>query len=570
MPIPARLLVSPFPATEPGRVPASHAAALVAADVLRRAAGEGPTPTVGMCMEPGSLVGQHSTERMLTREGHDRSSLGRDDFVARTRAMEDDTRAALRALTAVLDVPAVWPASTAAGGVTSLAARTAFVRLYEDGLLEDAERVVPACARCATVVGDTDVSVAGHEADLVTLRVPTDRGLAVEVATFALEFLPGVVAVGVPDGHPLAGARAVVPLTGLSVPIIGDEGVLEVSFLVPAHDAEAWAVARGHGLLPIPVLDAAGVVRAEGQLFGLGRFAARAAARDRLSATGSVVKVERAEESAPRCRDCGSALVPVIGRHWVLAERRLRRAAADAVREGAIRFTPATVRDEFVAAAGEPGDWVLSRDLWAGTPVPAAHCLDCASVTVSVESPPSCPQCFGALESDRRTLDSRFMAAVWLLAATGWPHYEDGPWQTAHDTALVAIPDHVASWVVPAAALGRHLTGVIPFSHVTVHEGPPETLPELGDGDRQAARLWLAGAAPDLAAAHGLIEGLSRPDVSGGGAVDVEGLTASMLDALDDLSVQGAALSLASVLARGVPAAAAARLRRVAAVITGG
>ncbi|MGI8792894.1 MAG: class I tRNA ligase family protein [Acidimicrobiales bacterium] len=543
-------------------------AAIVAADVLRRAVGPGPAPSVGVSVEAGSLASQHTTERLLARQGHDRASAGRHGFAERVKQVENDTRSALADLAGLLGVPVVWPAATTETGSAAIAARTAFVRLFEEGLIEEAERVVAVCTRCATPISGLDIEPAAHEADLVTLRVTSDRG-PIEVETFSLEFLPGVVAIAVVPGDPRSGGHASVPFTEGSVPVVAVEGVTVPMFLAAAHDPEAWLIARERGIIPVPVLDEAGVVRAEGPLAGLGRYAARTAARERLAATGAIVRVQSAEELAPRCRECGTAVVPVLGRQWVLAERTLRRAAADAIREGDIRFAPGTLRDEFMVAASEGGEWILSGDLWAGVRVPAAACLDCGAVTVELDTGGSCGRCFGALEPDRRSLDSHFVAAIWLLAATGWPQREDGPWHTAVDTALVVTPTALASWVVPAAALALRLCGVIPFAQVIAHEARgPDLVAPFEPTEVRAARMWLSGGATDIDDARTLLDALDHPD-PGAPELDYDALAASMAAAIADRTVAGAAEQVATALSRGVPPPVAARMRRLTAQITG-
>lgn len=574
---PARLLVAPVPAVGRARLPAAAIAPLVAADAVRRARAEGrPTPTVGVYVEGGSLLAQHSAERVLAREGHDRASLGLPAFTARLREVESETKAAVDEVASLLDVALSWPATAFDPGSVGLAARTAFVRLFEEGLIEEGERVAPVCARCATVVTVADLEPAFHDTDRVTLRVVTDRGVSVEVDVFALEFLPGVVAVAVPAGHPLDGAKATVPLAGTVVPVFSDPSVAQPSLVIPAHDTRGWRLARVRGLLPEPVLDVAGVVRAPGPLYGLGRFAARAAARDRLAGAAAIVRVEPGEEPAPRCRECGTAVVFALGRHWVLAARPLTRAAADAVREGAVSFTPATARDDFLTVAGAGAEWIVSADTWGGVAVPAAVCEDCGSTAVEVGTSPSCRRCFGSLRADPRCLDARFVSACWLLAAAGWPHAEDGPWRTAADTAVIVPADTMRTFVVPAAALALRLSGAIAFSRVSVHDaGGAGTVADLRPGDRQPARLWLAGGAEDVDEARDLLDALDRVAAAGPEPADDHGpgptdVAAAVAEALDELAVTAAAHAVRAALAAGPPSAAAARLRRVAAPITGG
>src|SRR5262249_31488931 len=109
-------------------------------------------------MLEGDLASQHGVDGELAREGLDRSVLGRDEFVERVRLTEARRRVELAEVLAdegiTIDPEAGRTATE--GGVR--AARIAFVRLFDAGLLERAERVVDICPRCQTVVEPSDAS----------------------------------------------------------------------------------------------------------------------------------------------------------------------------------------------------------------------------------------------------------------------------------------------------------------------------------------------------------------------------------------------------------------------------
>jgi valyl-tRNA synthetase len=183
----------------------------------------------------------------------------------------------------------------------------------------------------------------------------------------------------------------------------------------------------------------------------------------------------------------------------------LEVAAADAVREGRLEFTPASAREEFLARAGQGGDWCVSYQVVAGQPVPAASCLDCGRLSVSVEPLDDCPRCMGELSPDLGVLDARFVGAVWPLAAAGWPARR----ATALDivnTALAGTPG-VISWAVAMAALGLRLARVVPFTEVVIYsletpdDDPDPVVPDLEDlmttvGASQLRAALLKGGLP--------------------------------------------------------------------------
>src|SRR5947208_5242246 len=94
---PSRILSSPVRLTGAPRL--AQLAMLVSADALaRHGRAQGKDVTWVPASLAGDLTGQHAMERALAREGLDRQTIGRDDFVERVRAAEADARAHMTTL----------------------------------------------------------------------------------------------------------------------------------------------------------------------------------------------------------------------------------------------------------------------------------------------------------------------------------------------------------------------------------------------------------------------------------------------------------------------------------------
>jgi valyl-tRNA synthetase len=465
-----RVLTSPVRVT--GGLRIAQLLTLATSDAIAREAAARGTSTEWI---PGVLAGdlasQLAVEQELAREGLDRAALGREDFSTRARAAEAEGRAAAEASLAVFGVHADLTPGALDNDATAVAARTAFVRLYEAGLLVRAERVVDVCPRCATVVDDVDEEAGTAPAERLRLALVASNGAELAIDLVCTELLPGAAAVAVPPDHPAAGASLELPLAGRAVAVVADDGREAASLVFPGHDAGDLELARRLGIAPAVVLDTEGTVIAPGPLEGLSRYAARAAATELLHAEGRIGAVEEVEEPVYRCRRCGTVVVPRLGRHWFLPMADLEVLAADAVRQGTIAVAPPTAGDDLIAAAGVHGEWCLSHQVWAGQPVPVATCLDCGQAEVSVEPMTSCRKCMGALVADDDVLDARFVGAVWPMAVAGWPQHETGPADAAPSTLLVVAPTGLILWAARMAGLTLRLTGSVPFSRVAVH--PP-------------------------------------------------------------------------------------------------
>lgn len=528
----------------------------------------------------GDLGGQAAVERQLAQGGQRRADLGREAFVERVRAFEAEWRADTTSQLADLGIHVDLDAGTVDREPVARAARTAFVRLYEAGLLTRQERVVGTCPWCETVVDRAESVPAEVPGERLVLRMPVldDSGGDLQVAVSAPELLPGVVAVAVPEDHPAAGRKVQVPIIDNAVPVVGEAGLEEPKLVVPAHDATALAIARRLGLVPIEVLDASGVVVVPGPLDGLARYAARAAARELLEAEAAIAEATETVEQLDRCRRCGTVLVPRLGQHWFLPMADLEVAAADAVRQGAVEFAPAGARDDLLARAGNGGDWCLSHQVWAGQPVPVSTCLDCGSLDVNVDgAPSSCGRCMGTLVPDDDVLDARFVGAMALLSDAGWPDDQAGVAQTAAGTMLTVSGVGVSWWALPVAALGLRLAGTVPFAHVAVQpvhappEDPDPTLPVDLDARTAAAgtravRAALVTGGLDIDAGCTLVEMIDAPPPGEGNADELlDACTAAM----DAGTPSVAVAHLTGFLAGGVRPADAPRIAAVAAPILG-
>lgn len=576
-PRPFRILSSPVRLA--GELRLAHLAALVSTDaLLRRARAEGCEVEWRAAVLAGDLAGQATVERALAREGHDRTTLGRPAFVGRVRGFEADARARVAGLLAALAVDVDLEVGALDRETVACAARTAFVRLYEAGLLTREERVVDTCPRCATVVDAADAEPAELPAEVLRLRFPfADGGEPLEIEVGAPELLPGVVAVAVPDGHPAAGRAVLVPLGAKDVPVVVDPARAQLAVVVPAHHAADAEVARRLDLGVVQVLDGEGVVVSSGPLAGLARYAARTTARDLLAVDGVVAGVRPETEAARRCRRCRTVLVPRLGAHWFLRMPDLEVAAADAVREGRLSFSPAGAIEPFLARAGAGGEWCLSHQVWAGQPVPVSTCLDCGRVAVEAVASTSCGRCMGLLVPDDGVLDARFVGAVWPLAAAGWPGVDGAVAAAAEETMLVVGPSGVAKWALPMAALGVYLAGAVPFSLVAVHdvattpEDPdpsvsPDLLGLLDAEGRRVVRAALATGGLDLARARALVAMVDDPPQ---GESDVDALVEAYAAAFAAGTASVAVGLLENALYEGVRAGAADRVRALAAPILG-
>jgi valyl-tRNA synthetase len=237
-------------------------------------------------MDHAGIATQNVVERELAREGLSRHDLGREAFVERVWQWKAESGGKILGQMRRLGESVDWSRErfTMDEGL-SRAVQTIFKRLYDDGLIYRAQRIINWCPRCLTALSDIEVEHSDEDGELVSIRYG-DGDESIVVATTRAETMLGDTAVAVhPDDQRyahLVGREIELPLSGRRVPVVADPhvdpefgtGAVKVT---PAHDPDDFEIGRRHNLPSLTILDERGVITARGPFEGLDRFEARPA-----------------------------------------------------------------------------------------------------------------------------------------------------------------------------------------------------------------------------------------------------------------------------------------------------
>src|ERR1700682_3035297 len=205
------------------------------------------------CWLPGidhaGIATQMVVEReLLKKEGKSRHDLGREEFLKRVWQWKQQSGNRIaqqhRALGASLD----WDRERfTMDEASSRAVREAFVRLYDDGLLYRAERLINWCVKDGTALSDLEVDhQEGVKGELYKFAYPLADGSGEIVGATTR---PGTMvgeagAAGDPDDpryQKLVGKNVRHPILGREFPIIADAELVDPKFgtgavkVTPAH-----------------------------------------------------------------------------------------------------------------------------------------------------------------------------------------------------------------------------------------------------------------------------------------------------------------------------------------------
>ena len=434
-------------------------------------------------MDHAGIATQNVVERELAKEGLSRHDLGREAFVERVWQWKAESGGKILGQMRRLGDSVDWSRErfTMDEGL-SRAVQTIFKRLFDEGLIYRAERIINWCPRCLTALSDIEVDHTDDDGELVSIRYGEGDD-SIVVATTRAETMLGDTAVAVhPDDERyarLVGRTVELPLTGRRIPIIADEHV-DPAFgtgavkVTPAHDPNDFEIGRRHDLPSLTILDEHGVITAHGPFQGLDRFEARPAVVAALREQGRIVAEKRPYVHAVgHCSRCGTTAEPRQSLQWFVRVGPLAKAAGNAVRDGRVRLHPPEMNARYFGWVDDMHDWCISRQLWWGHRIPVYYGPNGQVVCVGPdEEPPA------GWTQDPDVLDTWFSSALWPFSTLGWPE-DTADLRTFYpNSVLVTGYDILFFWVARMMMFGLYAmrdrppadgSGSVPFRVVALH-----------------------------------------------------------------------------------------------------
>jgi len=335
----------------------------------------------------------------------------------------------------------------------SLAVRSVFCTLYDEGWIYRGLRIVNWCPKDKTVLSDLEVKEeTKKDGKLTYLKYPVvGTDLTVTVATTRPETMLGDTAVAVNPKDErykgLIGKTIALPLTDREIPIVADEYV-DAEFgtgavkVTPAHDPNDYQIGLRHDLQQLLVMNDDGTMNAAAGIDfdGLDRFKARELVVERFEELGLLEKVEDYEISLPICERCKTIVEPILSEQWFVKMDEMRDMALELMRtEGVPHFSPQVPHEKVYTAWLENlKDWTISRQLWWGHQIPAWYDAD-GNVYVARTSEEAKEKAGGKeLTQDQDVLDTWFSSGLWAFSTFGWSGDTPVPTDAASASELSA------------------------------------------------------------------------------------------------------------------------------------
>ena len=441
-------------------------------------------------MDHAGIATQSLVEKQLAAKSTSKEDLGRDRFIEQVWEWKQQSGGTIGDQMRRLGDGVDWSRDrfTMDEGL-SRAVRTIFKRLYDAGLIYQAERLVNWSPVLQTAISDLEVKYEEVEGELVSFRYGSldDSAPHIVVATTRIETMLGDTAIAVhPDDdryrhlvgttlpHPFQDREIVVVADGHVDPEFGT-GAVKVT---PAHDPNDFEIGIRHNLAMPSIMDERGrITGTETQFDGLDRFEARVQVREALAGQGRIVAEKRPYlHSVGHSERSGEPIEPRLSLQWWVKVAALAKAAGDAVREGDIVIHPKNLEPRWFDWVDDMHDWCISRQLWWGHRIPIWHGPDGQRVCVGPdETPPE------GWEQDPDVLDTWFSSALWPFSTMGWPDRTPDLEKFYPTSVLVTGYDILFFWVARMVMFGTFIsdddaiTGngrrgpQVPFTNVFLH-----------------------------------------------------------------------------------------------------
>ncbi|MBT4155317.1 MAG: valine--tRNA ligase [Candidatus Marinimicrobia bacterium] len=432
------------------------------------------------CWIPGtdhaSIATESKVVAMLQEKGIKKSDLSREEFLEYAWQWKEKYGGIIIRQLKKLGASCDWERERfTMDDAYTKAVLSAFVKLYEKGLIYKGYRLVNWCPVSKSAISDEEVIHQEKNGHLWHFRYPiTGTEDYLVVATTRPETMLGDTAIAV---HPeddrfkhLIGKTVTLPLVDREIPIISDDyvdpefgtGCVKVT---PAHDPNDFAMGERHDLEFINIMndDASLNSNVPEKYRGMTREDARKAVVADLELVGFLDKTEDYINKVGYSERGHVPIESYMSEQWFMKMEDLVKPAMNAVNNGDIKFHPEHWTKTYNHWMGNIKDWCISRQLWWGHQIPVwTHKEDSSKIHVSVDGP-SDPENWN---QDPDVLDTWASSWLWPMGVHAWPENDANLKKFYPTDAIVTGPDIIFFWVARMIMTGYEFMGDLPFKDV--------------------------------------------------------------------------------------------------------
>lgn len=437
-------------------------------------------------MDHAGIATQMVVERNLAAEGITRHDLGREKFIETVWQWKEKSGGTICKQLRRLGASCDWSRArfTMDEGL-SRAVRKIFVRLYKDGLIYKAKKLVNWDSKFMTAVSDLEVVQKETVGKMYYYKYPIkgEEGEFVHIATTRPETMFGDTAVAVSKDNEklkhLIGKECIIPIINRAIPIVADDhadpekgtGAVKIT---PAHDFNDFEVGKRHNLPLINILNPDATLNKNTPFAGMDTQSARKATIAKLEELGFMEKIEDHPMVIPYGDRSNVVIEPMLTDQWFVDAPTLAKEAIRAVEDGEMQFVPKSYEKTYFEWMRNIQPWCISRQLWWGHQMPIWYGPDgeifCEENEEEAQA--AADRHYGSrVELTRETdvLDTWFSSGLWAFSTLGWPdksEYLDTFYPTS---VLVTGFDIIFFWVARMMMMSMYVMKKVPFKKAYIH-----------------------------------------------------------------------------------------------------
>jgi valyl-tRNA synthetase len=426
------------------------------------------------------------------KEGKSRYDLGREELLTRIEQFAQESHDTIVSQVRAMGASCDWSREAfTLDEKRTLAVRTVFKKMYDDGLIYRGHRVINWDPKGQTTISDDEIVYEERDAKLYTFRYSKD--FPIPISTTRPETKVGDTAVAV---HPederykaFIGEEYTVFFCGvrLRIKIIGDTAVQKdfgtgALGVTPAHSMIDAEMAREHNLATIQVIDERAKMMVDNEaLNGKKTLEAREIIVAWLREQGLLEKEEIVKQNIATAERTGGIIEPLPKLQWFVNVNKeftlthstidgiksgtattLKEIMRNTVKGGQVKIIPDYFSKTYFHWIDNLDDWCISRQIWYGHRIPVWYKK--GELYCGVEAPID-----EGWEQDPDTLDTWFSSGLWTFSTLDWPKATPDL-ATYHPTDVLETGYEILFfWVARMILMTGYTLGTIPFHTVYLH-----------------------------------------------------------------------------------------------------
>jgi len=467
-----------------GTLHLGHAATLTIEDIMTRYARMQGKRTLWL---PGTdhaaIATQSKVEKILEKEeGKRKTDLGREEFLKRVEKFAQESHDTIVSQSKKMGASLNWSREAyTLDSKRNFAVRTAFKKMYNDGLIYRGHRIVNWDPKGQTVISDDEIVYKEEKTKFYYLKYgPFIIGTARPETKFGDKYVvmhpKDERYSNYQDGQKIELEWINGPI---SATIIKDESIdmefgTGVMTITPWHSNVDFEIAERHHLDKEQIIDKYGkLLPIAGEFAGIKIKEAREKIIAKLESKGLVDKIEDYVHNVATAERTEAMVEPQIMNQWFINvnkpiidrnNKSLKELMLEAVRSQAINIIPDRFEKVYYNWIENLRDWCISRQIWYGHRIPVWY--KGKEIYCGINPPEN----IEGWEQDSDTLDTWFSSGLWTFSTLGWPDLNAPDFKAYHPTNVLETGyDIIFFWIARMILMSTYLLGQVPFKNVYLH-----------------------------------------------------------------------------------------------------